>query len=152
MKYIMIKRKSGGVTIAHAPSMEHLVEKWPKEKVLDILSHKDISLEDIPNDREWRNAWDDISKDTKVNINVDLAKEVALEKLRLRRKPLLEKLDKDYLIAMERGEDTKPITDKKQALRDVTNKLKSIDTSNKYDDEKLLDKLRAERDIDLEAL
>lgn len=56
-----------------------------------------------------------------IKINIDKAKEIQKNKLRAVRKPLLEKLDVDFVRALEFGTDTAPIAAQKQALRDVTN-------------------------------
>jgi hypothetical protein len=56
-----------------------------------------------------------------IKINVDKAKEIQKDKLREARKPLLEKLDVDFVRALELGGDTASIAAQKQALRDVTN-------------------------------
>jgi len=56
-----------------------------------------------------------------IKINLDKAKEIQKDKIRRVRKPLLEKLDVDFVRALELGTDTTPITTQKQALRDVTN-------------------------------
>ena len=56
-----------------------------------------------------------------IKINVDKAKEIQKGKMRVVRKPLLEKLDVDFVRALELGGDTASIVAQKQALRDVTN-------------------------------
>ena len=56
-----------------------------------------------------------------IKINIDKAKEIQKDKLRVARKPLLEKLDVDFVRALELGGDTASIAAQKQALRDVTN-------------------------------
>jgi hypothetical protein len=56
-----------------------------------------------------------------IKINLDKAKEIQKDKLREVRKPLLEKLDVDFVRALEFGDDTASIAAQKQALRDVTN-------------------------------
>jgi hypothetical protein len=56
-----------------------------------------------------------------IKINLDKAKEIQKDKMRMVRKPLLEKLDVDFVKALELGTDTEEIKIKKQALRDVTN-------------------------------
>ena len=56
-----------------------------------------------------------------IKINIDKAKEIQKDKLRVARKPLLEKLDVDFVRALEFGTDTSFIAAQKQALRDVTN-------------------------------
>ena len=56
-----------------------------------------------------------------IKINIDKAKEIQKDKLREARKPLLEKLDVDFVKALELGGDTASIGAQKQALRDITN-------------------------------
>ena len=56
-----------------------------------------------------------------IKINLDKAKEIQKDKIRMVRKPLLEKLDVDFVRTLEIGGDTALIAAQKQALRDVTN-------------------------------
>lgn len=56
-----------------------------------------------------------------IKINVDKAKEIQKNMMRVVRKPLLEKLDVDFVKALEIGSDLEEIKIKKQELRDVTN-------------------------------
>ena len=56
-----------------------------------------------------------------IKVNLDKAKEIQKDKIREARKPLLEKLDVDFVRALEIGNDTTPIKEQKQALRDATN-------------------------------
>lgn len=56
-----------------------------------------------------------------IKINVDKAKEIQKDRMRYIRNPLLEKLDVDFVKALELGTDTEEIKTQKQALRDVTN-------------------------------
>ena len=57
-----------------------------------------------------------------IKFNVDKAKEIQKDQMRVVRKPLLEKLDVDYIVALERGDTAKvaEVAAEKQALRDVT--------------------------------
>ena len=66
-----------------------------------------------------------------ITINLDKAKDIQKNKWRTARKPLLEKLDTEFMRAVETGDTTKQqqIAAKKQALRDVTNTdLSSVTT------------------------
>jgi len=56
-----------------------------------------------------------------IKINVDKAKKIQKDKMRSVRKPLLEKLDVDFVRTLELGGDTASIAAQKQALRDITN-------------------------------
>lgn len=63
-----------------------------------------------------------------ININIAKAKEITKDKLRAERKPLLEKLDVDFIKAQETGADTSTIITEKQRLRDITNQVDSMTT------------------------
>lgn len=55
-----------------------------------------------------------------ITINLNKAKEITKERLRLERKPLLEALDVQFQRALETGADTSEIVAEKQRLRDIT--------------------------------
>ncbi len=55
-----------------------------------------------------------------ITINLEKAKSIKKDMLRADRKPLLDKLDIDYMKAIEQGQDTAEIVAEKQRLRDIT--------------------------------
>ncbi len=65
-------------------------------------------------------------------INVDITKAKAITKDRLRddRKPLLEEQDILFMKAQEAGSDTSAIVTEKQRLRDITNQVDSMTTTD----------------------
>jgi hypothetical protein len=68
-------------------------------------------------------------------INLEKAKDIKKDMLRADRKPLLDKLDIDYMKAIEQGQDTTPIVAEKQRLRDIT---KLTDTATSVDELKAI--------------
>jgi len=70
-----------------------------------------------------------------IKINIDKAKEIQKDKIREARKPLLEKLDVDFVRALEFGTDTAIIAAQKQALRDVTNLVTEVEITGTTVDE-----------------
>lgn len=116
----------------------HVLERSIPANAINV---KRISDEDLPADREFRNAWADITPDTKVNIDLGKAKELKLAEMREKRNKLLEAADKDFMIALERGEDLTELKARKQALRDLTNGLKNL-TATGVDDEKVLTQIK----------
>lgn len=56
-----------------------------------------------------------------IKVNLNKAKEIQKEKIREVRNPLLQKLDVDFVKALEVGANTSFIIEQKQKLRDVTN-------------------------------
>jgi hypothetical protein len=92
------------------------------------------AIKDVPNEAEYKivesieidndffNAYE-FSKDIGAVINISKAKEIQLNKFRVARTPLLEKLDISFMQAVEAGNITlqQEISAQKQALRDITN-------------------------------
>jgi len=91
----------------------------------DAINVVDIDDEAIPASREFRNAWmlsnSVISEDLQKSIDIKLAQ------IRVERNAKLAATDADYMKALEAGDSATLTTLKveRQALRDVTNKLKS---------------------------
>ena len=63
-----------------------------------------------------------------IQVNINKAKEITKDRLRVERKPLLEAQDVLYMRAQEAGEDTTAIVAEKQRLRDITNQVDSMAT------------------------
>lgn len=83
-----------------------------------------------------------------IKINLDKAKEIQKDKIREVRKPLLEKLDVDFVRALELGGDTSSIAAQKQVLRDVTNIVTEAEITSATVDE-ITQELKAIWDEDL---
>ena len=63
-----------------------------------------------------------------ITVNIEKAKEIVKEKLRLDRKPLLEAQDVLFQRALEAGTDTTDIVAEKQRLRDITKDVDAMTT------------------------
>ena len=63
-------------------------------------------------------------------VNIDKAKEVWKDKIRVARKPALEKLDVDFVKAQETSSDTSTIVTDKQTLRDLPSQVDSATTTD----------------------
>jgi hypothetical protein len=70
-----------------------------------------------------------------IKINLDKAKEIQKDKIREVRKPLLEKLDVDFVRVLEVGGDTASIVTQKQTLRDITDIVTEAEISGTTVDE-----------------
>ena len=70
-----------------------------------------------------------------ITINMNKAKEITKERLRVERKPLLEEQDIKFMQAQETGSDTTAIVAEKKRLRDIT---KSVDSCTTTDELKAL--------------
>ena len=65
-----------------------------------------------------------------ITINLDKAKDITKERLRVERKPLLEAQDILFMQAQESGADTKEIVAEKVRLRDITKQVDSCKTTD----------------------
>ena len=96
-------------------SLEQAISTLP-----DGVPYKIVDLLDIIN--EFFDAYE-FDQNKGAILNIKKAKEIKLNQFRCARKCLLEKLDVDYIRAVEdsNAHKKKSITAKKQQLRDVTN-------------------------------
>jgi hypothetical protein len=110
----------------------------------DATKVREIQDEDVPVDREFRDAWTDQTEGSSIDIDLEKAKELQLKKLRAARNEELEKLDKDFLIALEAGEETKitEIKTQKKTLRDATDPLKNLNVSG-YNDQEVIEQIKS---------
>ena len=65
-----------------------------------------------------------------ITINISKAKEVWKNKIRIARKPVLEKLDIDFMKAQEAGTDTTSIVADKNTLRDLPEQVDTATTTD----------------------
>jgi hypothetical protein len=61
-------------------------------------------------------------------IDINKAKEITKDRLRVERKPLLEAQDVAFQRALESNTDTSAIVAEKQRLRDITNQVDTMTT------------------------
>ncbi len=111
---------------------QHIIETSIPVNALKV---KVITDSDLPPNREFRDAWEDITDDNKVNINLQKAKNIALERMRKQRNDALDLLDKTAIQALENGVGIEAIKIRKQALRDATEPLKALEVSGVNDPE-----------------
>jgi hypothetical protein len=103
------------------------IKKFEDNTGYSVINYRLIKDEDIPIDREFRNAWDDITEEDKIDIKGEKVKELLLKDLRDKRNIEFEKLDKDFIIALGRDDKDKliEIKSKKEELRKITDPLKN---------------------------
>jgi hypothetical protein len=66
--------------------------------------------------------------DMGIIIDINKAKDITKDRLRIERKPLLEAQDVAFQRALESGADTSAIVAEKQRLRDITNQVDTMTT------------------------
>jgi len=104
------------------------------ESIVGNSVYKEITTEEMGKvDPEFLGCCDtDYSKlsDNTLTVNLDKAKEVKKETLRVLRTPLLEAQDILFMQAQETGADTKAIVAEKNRLRDITKDADSCKTTD----------------------
>ena len=120
MEVILFKKEDQGVGIIQNCSDDYTLEEIA---VLDVPSGAEwriIEEGKLPVDYTFRDAW--IWKNGEVEICLERAKEIIRTRFRELRPSLFEKLDLEFMRAVEskNAEQQEAISAKKQALRDVT--------------------------------
>ena len=64
-----------------------------------------------------------------ITVDINKAKVITKDRLRVDRKPLLEEQDILFMKAQEAGSDTSAIVTEKQRLRDITKQVDSMTTT-----------------------
>jgi len=124
MKVIIYPQENGELAIVYPidrNNLEENVSKFVPEKTpYSILDNLNI-------DSYFRSAYE--YKNGEVFLNLEKAKDVQKNKWREARKKRFEKLDLQFMLALEKGDSElqKLISNKKQELRDVTNTFLSDD-------------------------
>jgi hypothetical protein len=127
---IYTRADDGGMTIVYPAISCDDPEGFKYEDALKRALEKDIPADatdtavieekELPQSTRFRNAWDHDGRD--VFVNMDKARELLKEQLRIVRLPMLLALDVAYMRADERGDAAakRQIAERKQAWRDVT--------------------------------
>jgi hypothetical protein len=73
----------------------------------------------LPAERTFREGWEANAETGVISVNMEKAKDIWRDKIRLAREPELAKLDTAFMKALEAGSSTTQIVADKQALRDA---------------------------------
>jgi hypothetical protein len=129
------------VTPAPKEQIEKVLGRLTEEEYQDHVYKRSIPVgalnitqiedEGLPTSREFRNAW--MWAKDKIDFDLVKAKEIQLTRIREAREPLLENLDIEYMMAIEKGLDTTQIIAQKEVLRNITEPLKVM-TPTSIDD------------------
>ena len=133
---IVIKRSDGGVSILRLLEGKDAlaeVEKWKTSAPGEYVSHREMDSEAIPEDRTFRNAWADVTAEPVIDHDMRKCRSIWRYRMRTARAPKLAALDIEAAKAIESGGDLKQISERKQALRDIT-KLPEIEAAKTPDE------------------
>lgn len=105
---------------------------------------RELSYEEHVNkDRKYRNAWCDVTPDEKINIDMNKAKEIAIDNLRFMRQKSFEELGFKYKLdsSVEEALVSPEVKNKLEALRNITEPLKLLEIKIPYDDDETIEML-----------
>ena len=120
----VIKLASGVVavmTLIGDADEAEAIKKWKLANPGEYVSHRQMSDEVIPADRTFRNAWADTTLELTIDVDMDKARNIHLESIRIKRNAELSKLDIQATKAQDIGdaETLAQIRARKQELRDL---------------------------------
>jgi len=124
MNKVLVKRSDGSVAIV-IPTKECTQELLQRD-VLSVdgyVSHRDLSDQDIPVDRRWRNAWSDENEGSQIDINIEKCRKIHLNRLRKYRNKELENVDVEARINSKDSVKLEELNEKAQSLRDMPDEL-----------------------------
>jgi hypothetical protein len=126
MPFITYPQPNGQVAVIIPADPSLSIEEIAAKDVPEGVPYKIVDSLEVDND--YFNAYD-FNEEAGAEVNIDKAKALHLDKFREARKPILSKLDVDYMKAIEVEDSVKAsqIAIAKQELRDVT-KLPLPDT------------------------
>jgi multidrug efflux pump subunit AcrB len=121
---IVIKLATGGVavmTLVNDSDETEALRKWKLANPEQYVSHRQMPDDAIPTDRTFRNAWADTTPELIIDVDMDKARNIHLESIRIKRNTELSKLDIQATKAQDIG-DSDALTQirvRKQELRDL---------------------------------
>jgi hypothetical protein len=146
MKVIIYKNNDNRLSVIN-PCYKDDMTNQEKDEYVIFIQNKDvpknidnstipswiIDSDDLRDIKNIRNAWN-VNDSGQIYFNRDKAIEIKKEQFRNLRKPLLEKLDVQFMRALEVGDTStiQIVTQKKSELRDITSvDFNSYDTPQK---------------------
>ncbi len=81
------------------------------------VTNNEVNIDGL--NKIFHEAWEGVES-TEVTINMDKAKDIMRDRIRIGRQPVLVDLDTQFMKALEIGADTASIVAEKQTLRDLT--------------------------------
>ena len=121
---IVYTNEEGRVTVCYPTGVLPIEEVQAKDTPAGSVI---VEFDSLPNEhKEFFNAWE--LNGTTVTVNLNKAKAITKDRLRMERAPLLVAQDVLYMRATEASQDTTAIVAEKQRLRDITKLADSATT------------------------
>jgi len=128
--YIYKRQEDNGLSVFY-PDYSYLkkiglsVEEAIKKAIPNGVSYRKTTIDKLPKDRYFRDAWTDDNPTDTVDVDMNKARNIQMGYIREKRNKELKKLDIEFNKALERNDDLEKsrISAKKQILRDLPNKF-----------------------------
>ena len=97
------------------------LDKWKAAHLGKYLSHRQMPDSAIPSDRTFRDAWSDTTPELTIDVDMAKARDIHLQRIRIKRNAELSKLDIQATKAQDIGDTgtLAQIRARKQELRDL---------------------------------
>jgi multidrug efflux pump subunit AcrB len=115
------------MSLVQDSNLSDALNKWASLHPNKYISHREMPDEAIPLDRTFRDAWVDTTPELTIDIDMDKARNIHLDSIRIERNAELSKLDIQATKAQDTG-DVETLTQirmRKQELRDLPANLAS---------------------------
>jgi hypothetical protein len=120
MSQVIIYRQSNGRVAICTPILNNglTIEEIAVKDIPSGFEYRIINSSELPTDSTFYNAW---IYGSQITMDTVTTQDIQKNKWRRAREPILQRLDVEFMRALELGQSTAEIAAKKQTLRDVTN-------------------------------
>lgn len=129
------------MTLVEGADLSEALRKWGDVNPGKYLNYREMEDSAIPTDREFREAWTDTTPEAVIDINMEKARIIHLDRIRVKRNAKLAFLDTEGIKAQDMGliAELDEIRTKKQVLRDLPQTLqKDLEAAKTVDDLKII--------------
>lgn len=124
MKRIIYTQDNGILAvIIPSPEWNGTIEELAARDVSEGKTFKIVDADKIPNDRSFRAAWEEGTIVTPVKINMNKARNIHMDRIRVSRDDKLSELDTEEMLARRgghpQGKTEQDVWNEKQALLDL---------------------------------
>jgi len=109
------------MTLVDGADLAEALRKWGEAHPGKYVSHRDMQDSVIPTDREFRNAWEDVTPQPVIDFNMTKARLIHLGRIRVKRDAALAVLDVEMVKALGSGNTAlrDSVEVQKRVLRDL---------------------------------